>query len=131
MVVAAIHAAEHHVTITSPYFVPDEAFLQAMQTAVLRGVKVEVIVPRRVDQKLVGAASRAYYDDLLEIGATLYLYDEGLLHAKTMCIDDSIAFIGSSNFDIRSFALNFEINLLFYGPASHRSTTGTAARIHK
>jgi cardiolipin synthase A/B len=52
---------------------------------------------------------------LLEIGASLYLYDKGLLHAKTMSIDDSIAFIGSSNFDIRSFALNFEINLLFYG----------------
>jgi cardiolipin synthase A/B len=116
MVVAAIHAAERHVTITTPYFVPDEAFLQAMQTAVLRGVKLEVIVPRRVDQKLVGAAGRSYYDDLLDMGATLYLYDEGLLHAKTMCIDDSIAFIGSSNFDIRSFALNFEINLLFYGP---------------
>jgi cardiolipin synthase len=115
MVVAAIHSAERHVTITSPYFVPDEAFLQAMQTAVLRGVNVEVIVPRRVDQKLVGAAGRSYYDDLLDMGATLYLYNEGLLHAKTMCIDDSIAFIGSSNFDIRSFALNFEINLLFYG----------------
>ena len=69
-----------------------------------------------MDQKLVGAAGRSYYDDLLDMGATLYLYDEGLLHAKTMCIDDSIAFIGSSNFDIRSFALNFEINLLFYGP---------------
>jgi cardiolipin synthase A/B len=90
MVVAAIHAAERHVTITTPYFVPDEAFLQAMQTAVMRGVKVEVIVPRRVDQKLVGAAGRAYYDDLLDMGATLYLYEEGLLHAKTMCIDDSI-----------------------------------------
>ena len=116
MVVAAIYAAQRHVTITSPYFVPDDAFLQAMQTAVFRGVKLEVIIPRRVDQKLVGAANRSYYDDLLDMGATLYLYDEGLLHAKTMCIDDSIAFIGSSNFDIRSFALNFEINLLFYGP---------------
>jgi len=73
-------------------------------------------VPRRIDHKLVGSAARAYFDDLLDMGATLYLYDEGLLHAKTMCIDDSIAFIGSSNFDIRSFALNFEINLLFYGP---------------
>jgi cardiolipin synthase len=116
MVVAAIHSAERHVTITTPYFVPDEAFLQAMQTAVLRGVQVEVIVPQRIDHKLVAAAGRSYYDDLLDMGATLYLYNDGLLHAKTMCVDDSIAFIGSSNFDIRSFALNFEINLLFYGP---------------
>ena len=114
--VAALYAAERRVTITSPYFVPDDAFLQAMQTAVLRGVEVELIVPRRCDQMLVGAAGRSYFDDLLDMGVKLYLYDKGLLHAKTMCVDDSIAFIGSSNFDIRSFALNFEINLLFYGP---------------
>jgi cardiolipin synthase A/B len=116
IVVAALYAAERRVTITSPYFVPDGAFLQAMQTAVLRGVEVELVVPRRCDQKLVGAAGRSYFDDVLEMGVKLYLYDKGLLHAKTMCVDDSIAFIGSSNFDIRSFALNFEINLLFYGP---------------
>ena len=116
MVVAAIHAAEKSVTITTPYFIPDEAFLQAMETAVLRGVEVTLIVPRRSDQKLVGAAARSYFDDVLEMGVKLFLYDKGLLHAKTMAIDDSIAFIGSSNFDIRSFALNFEINLLFYGP---------------
>jgi cardiolipin synthase A/B len=116
IVVAALYAAERRVTITSPYFVPDAAFLQAMQTAVLRGVEVELVVPRRCDQILVGAAGRSYFDDVLEMGVKLYLYDKGLLHAKTMCVDDAIAFIGSSNFDIRSFALNFEINLLFYGP---------------
>jgi cardiolipin synthase len=116
IVVAALYAAERRVTITSPYFVPDEPFLQAMQIAVLRGVEVELVVPRRCDQKLVGAAGRSYFDELLDMGVNLYLYDKGLLHAKTMCVDDTIAFIGSSNFDIRSFALNFEINLLFYGP---------------
>jgi cardiolipin synthase A/B len=115
MVVAAIHAAERQVSITTPYFVPDDPFLQALETAVLRGVEVELVVPRKIDQRLVGAASRSYWDDLLAMGVKLYLYDKGLLHAKTMCVDDAIAFIGSSNFDIRSFALNFEINLLFYG----------------
>ena len=115
MVVAALHAARSHVIITSPYFVPDEAFLQAIETAVLSGVEVEVILPRRCDQVMVGAASRAYYDDLLRLGVKLHLYDNGLLHAKTMSIDDAVALIGSSNFDIRSFALNFEISLLFYG----------------
>ncbi len=118
IVVAAIHSAERQVTITRRISCPMRPSCRLCETAVFRGVKVEVIVPRRCDQKLVGAASRAYYDDLLEIGVTLYLYDEGLLHAKTMSIDDSIAFIGSSNFDIRSFALNFEINLLFYGAKS-------------
>jgi cardiolipin synthase len=116
IVVAALYAAEQRVTITSPYFVPDAPFLQAMQTAVLRGVEVELIVPWRSDQRLADAAARSYFEDVLDMGVKLYLYKKGLLHAKTMCVDDSIAFIGSSNFDIRSFMLNLEINLLFYGP---------------
>ena len=114
MVVNALYGAKSRVTITSPYFVPDEAFLQAVQTAVLRGVKVEIVLPNRCDQILVGAASRSYYDGLLASGVDLYLYQDGLLHSKTMSIDGSLALIGSSNFDIRSFAINFEINLLFY-----------------
>ncbi len=114
MVVNALYGAKSRVTITSPYFVPDEAFLQAIQTAVLRGVQVEIVLPNRSDQILVGAASRSYYDSLLDAGVDLYLYQPGLLHSKTMSIDGSLALIGSSNFDIRSFAINFEINLLFY-----------------
>jgi cardiolipin synthase len=116
LVVAALYAAQHRVTITTPYFVPDEAVLQALQTAVLRGVVVEVILPRRSDHWLVCAATRAYYEDLFRVGVRLYLYEKGILHAKTISIDDKIALIGSSNFDIRSFALNFEINLVCYGP---------------
>ncbi|MBN2376189.1 MAG: cardiolipin synthase, partial [Sedimentisphaerales bacterium] len=115
MVVAALYAAAERVVITTPYFVPDESFMQAMETAVLRGVEVELILPRKSDMVLVNAASRAYFDDLLEAGVRIFLYDDGLLHAKTMSIDDKIAFIGSGNFDIRSFELNFEVNLLFYG----------------
>jgi cardiolipin synthase len=114
MVVAALHAARKHVIITTPYFVPDEPFIQALQVAVLRGVDVELIVPERSDKPLVAAASRAYYDDLLRDGVVLHLFRGGILHAKTMTIDDSVAFVGTSNFDIRSFALNFEINLLLY-----------------
>ena len=114
-VVAAIHAAQERVTITTPYFIPDEATLQALQTAVLRGVIVEVILPRKSDHWLVCAASRAYHEDLFRVGARIYLYEKGILHAKTVAVDDKIALIGSSNFDIRSFALNFEINLVCYG----------------
>jgi cardiolipin synthase A/B len=115
LIVAAIHRAEKRVTITTPYLVPDLALLQALETAVLRGVHVTVIVPRRCDQILVGAASRSYYDLLLSRGVDIFLYEPGLLHAKTIRIDDSLSLIGSSNFDIRSFALNFEINMIFYG----------------
>jgi cardiolipin synthase A/B len=114
IVVAALYTAQKCVVITTPYFVPDQALMQAIEVAVLRGVEVKLIVPRRSDQRLVGAASRAYYGDALAAGAEVYLYEDGLLHAKTVSIDHGLAFIGSSNFDIRSFALNFEINLLFY-----------------
>ncbi|MFC1693576.1 cardiolipin synthase [Candidatus Latescibacterota bacterium] len=115
IVVDALHSARKNVIITTPYFVPDEAFMQAIQIAALRGVEIEVIVPNRYDQILVGAASRSYYDDLLDAGVKLYLYTDGLVHAKTMSIDNAISFIGTSNFDIRSFSLNFEINLALYG----------------
>ncbi len=116
LVVAALHAAHSRVIITTPYFVPDEALFQAVQVAVMRGVRVDLILPRRSDQILVGAASRAYYDDMLRAGVHVYLYTDGLLHSKIITIDDGISLIGSSNFDIRSFALNFELNLLLYGP---------------
>ena len=116
LVVAALHAAEREVIITSPYLVPDEPLLQAMQTAVLRGVRVDMIVPYRSDQPLASTAGRAYYAQLLEINVNLHLHHEGLLHAKTVTIDDAVALVGSSNFDIRSFKLNFELNLLLYGP---------------
>lgn len=117
MIVAAIHAAQSRVVLTTPYFVPDEAFLQALEVAVLRGVRVDLVMPKRSDQLWVGAASRSYYESLLQAGVRLYLYEVGLLHAKTLTIDDDIAMIGSSNFDIRSFSLNFELNMVLYGAA--------------
>ncbi len=119
MVVHALHVAQRNVTITSPYFIPDDAFLQAMQTATLRGVDVVLILPEHSDQFIVGNASRAYYDQLLEMGVRLCLFTNGLLHSKTMAVDEDLAFLGSSNFDIRSFALNYEINLVLYGPTSN------------
>lgn len=115
-ITAALYAAKRQVIITTPYFIPDEPLLQAVQVAASRGVDVILIVPSRSDQKLVGAAGRAYYSDILRAGARLYLFEAGLLHAKTVTVDDSIAVIGSSNFDIRSFMLNFELSLLVYGP---------------
>lgn len=114
MVVAAVYAARKHVVITSPYFVPDEPFMDALEVAVLRGVTVSIVLPERYDQIIAGAASRSYYDDLLEAGVRVYLYQPGLIHSKTMTVDYDLAFIGTSNFDIRSFRLNFEVNIVFY-----------------
>ena len=102
-------------TITTPYLIPDEGMLQAIEVARLRGVRVRLVTPARSDQIIVGYASRAYYGEFLRRGVDLWLYRDGLLHSKTMTVDDNLGFVGSSNFDIRSFSLNFEINMILYG----------------
>jgi len=120
LVVAVLYSARERVVITTPYFIPDEPFLQAMQVVAQRGVEINLIVPRKTDHPLVDMASHAYFEELLQAGVKIFAYEAGLLHAKTMSVDDSIVFIGSSNFDIRSFSLNFEVNLLLYGREATR-----------
>lgn len=115
LVLAALFEARERVVITTPYLIPDDGLIQAMEVAVLNGARVDLIVPEKVDQRLVGSAAEAYTPKLLEIGVNLYRYQPGILHSKTMTIDGRLAFFGSSNFDIRSFALNFELNLILYG----------------
>jgi cardiolipin synthase len=114
VVVALIHGARERVVITTPYFVPDSALLQALQTAVLRGVEVHLVVSRQADQMLVSLAQRSYYAQLLDAGVQVHRYSKAFLHAKHLSIDGEVALIGSSNMDIRSFLLNAEIALLFY-----------------
>ena len=97
-----------------PYLIPDDALMQALQTAVLRGVEVTLVVPLQMDQVLVCLAQRSYYDELLDSGVRICRYGKRFLHAKHLSIDDRIAWIGSSNLDIRSFALNAEIIVLLY-----------------
>ncbi len=115
LIIASIVGARKQVTITTPYLIPDQGMLQAIEIARLRGVKIRLALPARSDQIITGYASRAYYGDFLRLGVDLYLYPNGLLHAKTVTIDNDLGFVGSSNFDIRSFALNFEINMMLYG----------------
>jgi cardiolipin synthase len=120
LVVAALHSARRRAIVTTPYLIPDEGLLQGLETAVLRGVEVLLIVPEESDQFLVGHAARSFYEPLLRMGVGLRLFGEGILHAKTMTVDEDLAFLGTSNFDLRSFALNFELNLLLYGPEPAR-----------
>jgi cardiolipin synthase len=120
LVVAVLHSAHERVVITTPYFVPDEPFLQAMQVVAQRDVEVNLILPVKTDHPLIDMAGQAYFEELLGAGVRIFAYENGLLHAKTITVDDSIAFLGSSNFDIRSFSLNFEINLLLYGRQATR-----------
>lgn len=115
LVTSALFEARKRVVITTPYLVPDDGLLQALEVAVLNGANVDLIVPEKVDQLLVGNASKAYYGKLIDLGVSLHLYKPGILHSKTMTVDDCLAFFGSSNFDIRSFALNFELNMILYG----------------
>ena len=108
-----IHAAREDLVVTTPYFVPDEQLLFALTSAARRGVRTRIVLPRRNDSWIVGATSRSYYSDLLDAGVELFEFRPGLLHAKTMVIDGTVAMIGSANLDRRSFELNFENNILF------------------
>ncbi len=114
LVVALVHGARRSVTLTTPYFIPDESLLQALKTAAMRGVEVRIILSHASDSWLVGLAQRSYYGEFLSAGVAIYLYREGLLHAKHISIDDEIVLIGSLNLDMRSFYLNAEASLVCY-----------------
>ena len=116
LLLSAILDSRNEVVMTTPYFVPDDALLQGLQTAAGRGVDVTLIVPERVDSKLVRYASRSYMDDLLEAGVKIQQYKDGLLHTKSMVVDRSFSVFGSVNLDMRSLRLNYEITLMVYDP---------------
>src|SRR4051794_5879821 len=112
-----LYSAQKRISITSPYFVPDESLLYAVTTAAQRGVDVELFVSEEGDQFMVYHAQRSYYDALLQAGVRIYLYPAPyVLHAKHFTIDDDVAVIGSSNMDMRSFALNYEVSVMLLGP---------------
>jgi cardiolipin synthase len=115
VLLAAIQAARRDVTLTTPYFVPDEATLVALMMAADGGVAVNLVLPERSDNRLAAAAGRAHFAALLEAGVAIRLYQGGLLHAKTVTVDDAFGMLGSANLDVRSFALNFELSVLLYG----------------
>lgn len=108
-----IFAARRELTISTPYYVPDESLQSALCSSAYRGVRTTLILPARNDSRIVGGASRSYYADLLESGVILYEYVGGLLHAKTLTLDGEITLIGSANMDRRSLDLNYENNILF------------------
>lgn len=116
--VGALHEAERRVIITSPYLIPTEPLLLELRVAVLRGVRVDLIVPARANHPVVHAAGRGFFDELLSAGVHVHLHAPGLLHAKTMLVDDAFALVGTANLDVRSIALNFELNLLVFSPTA-------------
>nr|WP_141433876.1 phospholipase D-like domain-containing protein [Bacillus sp. 03113] len=118
-----ITQATKTIDITTPYFVPETDIIMALKTAVARSVRVRLLVPRHIDQKIVGFASRTYYGELIEAGVQIYQYDKGMLHAKLMIIDEEIAEIGSANYDMRSFRLNYEVCQVVYSADVARELT--------
>lgn len=109
-----IFLAKEEILITTPYFIPGESIMHALRVAALSGLKVKLLVPGKSDSRIVNAAARAYYDDLLQAGVEVYCYNKGFVHAKTMVCDGKTSMIGTANMDNRSFDFNFEVNAIVY-----------------
>jgi len=113
---ALVYSAQHKVIITSPYFVPDDSMLYAITNAAYRGLDVQLFASEVADQAVVYHAQRSYYEALLRAGVRIWLFRAPtLLHAKHFTIDDDVAVVGSSNMDMRSFSLDFEISIMLHG----------------
>jgi cardiolipin synthase len=115
VLLAAVECALERLILTTPYFVPDEPTLVALQMAADRGVDVTLIVPQQPDHPFTAAAGRAQYSRLMQAGVSIWQFQPGLIHAKTTTVDNALAVVGSANLDVRSFNLNFELSVLLYG----------------
>lgn len=110
-----INNAKEYIYIQTPYFVPDETFIDALRLALIKGVDVRIMIPNKQDHIFVYWATYSFIGDLLPLGLKAYTYENGFLHSKTIVIDSKISSIGSANFDKRSFKLSFECNAFIYG----------------
>ncbi|MDT8862737.1 cardiolipin synthase [Alkalihalobacillus sp. MEB130] len=109
-----ITSAKKSIWIASPYFIPDDDILSALKIAALSGIDVRLLVPSRPDKRIVFHASRSYFPELLEAGVKIFEYNRGFMHSKLIIVDHEMASIGTSNMDMRSFHLNFEVNAYLY-----------------
>ena len=114
MMLKAIGNAKKRVYLQTPYFLPTDALLRTLQAAALARVDVRVMMPGRSDSTILTLASRSYIQECLRAGIKIYFYEAGMLHAKTLVVDDDFASVGSTNFDFRSFEHNFEANFFIY-----------------
>ena len=113
-VFTAITTAQDYVYITTPYFVPNDQMLMALQVASKSGIEVKLIIPKKSDSWVVKHASNSYLSHLMDAGVEVYRYTKGFIHAKTMVVDDVFSTVGTSNMDYRSFNINFEVNAFIY-----------------
>ncbi len=109
-----ITSAKRAIWIASPYLIPDEDMLSALKIAAMSGLDVKILVPSRPDKRLVFYASHSYFPELMEAGVKIYEYQKGFMHSKVVIVDHELASIGTSNMDMRSFNLNFEVNAFLF-----------------
>lgn len=121
--VRLIGKAEKSIYIQTPYFIPDEAMLTALHIALHSGVEVHLMIPCKPDHPFVYWATYSYVGELVRDGARCYTYDNGFLHAKGIIVDEKVFCYGTANMDIRSFALNFEVNAMVYDEEKAREMT--------
>ncbi|WP_455169104.1 cardiolipin synthase [Aegicerativicinus sediminis] len=110
----SINTADEYVYITTPYFIPNEQIVTALQVASRSGVDVRLVIPKNSDSWVAKYATNSFLDRLLEANVKIYRYCKGFIHAKTIVVDDMFSTVGTSNMDNRSFNINFEINALIY-----------------
>jgi len=116
LLLMSIYAARKELSMTTPYFVPDEAITSALISAARRGVAVTLVLPEKNDSRLVHYTCRSHFDELLEAGVRIFGFKGGLLHTKSAVADSEISLFGTVNLDIRSFWLDFEVTLCVYDP---------------
>lgn len=109
-----ISLAKEKIYIQTPYFIPDESVMDALKIAIQSGIEVNIMIPNQPDHIFVYRATEYYAKIFSNLGANIYIYNNGFLHAKTLTIDGRVASVGTANFDIRSFKLNFEITAFVY-----------------
>jgi cardiolipin synthase len=116
LLLMSIYAARKELSLTTPYFVPDEAITAALLSAARRGVDVSLILPAKNDSRLVHYTCRSHFDELLDAGVRIFGFNGGLLHTKSAVVDGEISLFGTVNLDVRSFWLDFEVTLCVYDP---------------
>ena len=125
--VEAVASARHNIRIATPYFLPPEPLMEAIIVAARAGVKVELLVPRIMDVRVVALASARYIERCVSAGVEVYRYGGGFLHSKTVVIDDGVVIIGSANFDYRSLYYNMEVSAIVY---NRKVATDYASRFY-
>ena len=116
----AVQHARNYIYIQTPYFVPPEPLLQALESTALKGVDVRIMIPKKADLCYMGPANRSYYTECLEAGIKIYEKTGNFIHSKTLVADDYLSILGSANMDYRSFDLNYEINTYIYDESVSR-----------